>query len=359
MSPDLCINPDELVSSAYEILVEGQKIPDLAEADVTRIVYRDALDSLDGFRIELANWNTEKRDFTHGDSDLFAPGKKLELKLGYEDPKYAPSTVIKGLITGLSASFSTDKAPKVVVLGVNELQKARGEPKSVVYLKKKDSEIARAIGGKLGFTVKVDSSAMAREPANEYLLQQNVDDIVFLFQRARVNGYDLLLEEDGKTLYFGPTKTLRGQTIVIPFEGTSLDFEAEVSVRDQLAEVEVRAWNPLAAAAKDRLWVAKSKKLGGLFESAYSKRRQILTDHLVSTRGEAQALADGRLLANRQQQLMGRGSLVGVPGLRAGAKIRLQELGKRFSGEYRVTSSRHTLDSREGYTTHFECRREP
>lgn len=359
MSDEYHINPDELVSSAYEILVDGRKVNDLVEADVTRIVYRDAFDSLDGFRIELANWNTEKNDFTYSENDLFAPGKTLELKLGYEDPKYAPSTMIKGLISGLAASFPTDRSPKVTVIGINQLQKARDEPKSAVFIEKKDSEIARAIGGKLGFTVKVDSSAMAREPVNAYLLQQNVDDIVFLFQRARVNGYDLLLEDDGKTLYFGPTKTLRRQVIVIPFEGTSLDFEAEISVRDQLAEVEVRAWNPLATSAKDRLWVARSKKLGGQFEKAYAKRRQVLTDHMVNTCGEAQALADGRLWANRQQQLTGRGSLVGVPGLRAGAKIRLEQMGKRFGGQYRVVSSRHTLDSRQGYTTHFDCRREP
>jgi phage protein D len=55
--------------------------------------------------------------------------------------------------------------------------------------------------------------------------------------------------------------------------------------------------------------------------------------------------------------LMGTGSTVGLPDLRASSVVYLDGLGKRFSGRYFVTGTTHTIGD-SGYTTQFECRRE-
>ena len=56
-------------------------------------------------------------------------------------------------------------------------------------------------------------------------------------------------------------------------------------------------------------------------------------------------------------RLTGSGSAVGDPRIRAGAVIRLEGLGPDFSGDYRVSSATHTIDT-NGYRTTFEVRKE-
>jgi phage protein D len=56
-------------------------------------------------------------------------------------------------------------------------------------------------------------------------------------------------------------------------------------------------------------------------------------------------------------RLTGSGSAVGNPNIRAGAVIRLEGIGPDFSGDYRVTSATHSIDS-GGYRTQFEVRKD-
>jgi phage protein D len=56
-------------------------------------------------------------------------------------------------------------------------------------------------------------------------------------------------------------------------------------------------------------------------------------------------------------RLTGSGSAIGDPRIRAGAIIRLEGLGPDFSGDYRVSSVTHVIDS-GGYRTNFQVRKE-
>src|SRR6185436_18725637 len=64
-----------------------------------------------------------------------------------------------------------------------------------------------------------------------------------------------------------------------------------------------------------------------------------------------------KLLARLNQRLTGSGSTVGDLRIRAGQVMRLEGVGERFGGLYRITSATHTLDA-GGYRTQFEVRKE-
>jgi hypothetical protein len=74
-------------------------------------------------------------------------------------------------------------------------------------------------------------------------------------------------------------------------------------------------------------------------------------------------IANSALLILRQlrqklnKRLTGSGTTVGDPHIRSGAVIRLEGLGPDFSGDYRVSSATHTVDS-SGYRTSFEVFKE-
>jgi phage protein D len=65
-----------------------------------------------------------------------------------------------------------------------------------------------------------------------------------------------------------------------------------------------------------------------------------------------------RELRNKiNNRLTGSGSAIGDPRIRAGAIVRVEGLGPDFSGDYRVTSATHAMDT-GGYRTNFEARKE-
>ena len=70
------------------------------------------------------------------------------------------------------------------------------------------------------------------------------------------------------------------------------------------------------------------------------------------------ALVVVRELRNKlNNRLTGTGSAIGDPRIRAGVIMRLEGLGPDFSGNYRVTSASHSIDT-GGYRTNFEVRKE-
>src|SRR5262249_22785435 len=64
-----------------------------------------------------------------------------------------------------------------------------------------------------------------------------------------------------------------------------------------------------------------------------------------------------RLIPRLNERLTGSGSTIGDPRLTAGTVLRLEGLGVQFGGLYRITGTRHTIDS-SGYRTSFEVRKE-
>jgi len=57
------------------------------------------------------------------------------------------------------------------------------------------------------------------------------------------------------------------------------------------------------------------------------------------------------------KRLTGSGSCVGDPTIRAGQLIRLDGMGPDFSGDYRISTATHSIDT-SGYRTTFEAFRE-
>jgi hypothetical protein len=63
------------------------------------------------------------------------------------------------------------------------------------------------------------------------------------------------------------------------------------------------------------------------------------------------------LRAKLNNRVTGSGSAIGDPRIRAGAVMRLEGLGPDFSGDYRIKSATHAIDS-GGYRTNFEVFKE-
>jgi Bacteriophage probable baseplate hub protein len=95
----------------------------------------------------------------------------------------------------------------------------------------------------------------------------------------------------------------------------------------------------------------------GVQEPDLAKKLEIVVDRPLQSEAEARMLATNQLRQIGEVLVEAKGKTVGLPDLRAGVKIEIKGLGKRFTGTYLVTGTTHSIGD-SGYTTDFNARME-
>lgn len=355
----------------FEVKIGEQPLQRDVVRDITTVTYKDNIAEIDSFEITISNWDAEKRDFKYSDGDLFLPGKKVELWMGYYG-KDRLRLMLTGEITSLRPSFPAAGSPTLAISGLNLLHRLRKSQQSFAYVNKKDSQIAREIANRIPIDIVTDSNAEADEELYPYVLQQNQYDIIFLMERARRVGYDLFVIEEGSNgqaqqsaLYFGPSDNVKHVTYELKYGLSMMEFSPTLTTANQVGEVTVRAWDNVKKEMIEEKATRSDLKTKGVgqagnqqaIEQAFNQRQEIVANKPVTSKTEAKKLAVETLENIAKDMVKATCSTVGVPDLRAGGIIMIQGVGKRFSGRYFVTATTHTIGD-GGYTTQFECRRE-
>jgi len=217
----------------------------------------------------------------------------------------------------------------------------------------------------LGVSVRTDPQAAQLEPVMPSVMMVNEYPIVFLMRRARARGYDVFLGRDaaGKPeLYFGPSRRIRDRTYRLVYGQSLVSAKAAIQTAKQVKSVTVFGW--------DR---ATKKQLKGecKIDDADLKdippqvrefarrngRDEVITDFPVRTAEMAKKHAVEVLQAQRLEQIVVDGAVVGLPDLRAGRNVELGGLGTVLNGRYFLTSTKHVI-SDSGYRTTFSARLE-
>ena len=228
---------------AFEMRLRGANVPRDVIRDVMQVSFKDNLTDVDSFDVTINNWDAEARTFKYSDDYLFDPGTEIELWMGYHDSSL--SLMITGEIVELRPSFPSAGQPTLVIHGLDLLHRLRKEQRSKAYVAKTDTEIARQIAGDLGITLApLSSDVLALEPRNDYLIQDNTYDIVFLLDRARRIGYDLRVLESGtdgsvqdRQLYFAPSTSVGRPTYELVYGKSLVEFQPNLSTANQVGSV--------------------------------------------------------------------------------------------------------------------------
>jgi phage protein D len=371
---------------AFEVKMRGAPLPRELVRDVVEVTYEDGLDKVDGFTLTLNNWDAERRTPKFlglgGDPklwDLVKPGNEVQLLMGYTGRQADLRVMTTGYITALDADFPEAGAPRVTVRGLNVLDRFRVKQYTWSWPAERagtvnDSQIARDLARKpdtppgrpgLGFDVRVDKQAAAREPRMPFVMMANQYPIVFLMQRARRVGYDLFIGRDpGDTkeyLYFGPSQRVADRTYKFEWGKSIVSVKPTISTARAARTVTVQGWD------RERKQQLRGEATiadhgGDLAETVRTLAQQqgrdeVVTDQPVNTQREADQMAWDLLhkLANEVIQVTV--VVVGLPDLRAGRRVELGRLGAQLDGMYFVTETTHTI-SDNGYRTTFKARRE-
>jgi uncharacterized protein len=377
----------------YEVKIEGANLPRDVLFDVRSVTYRDDVDGLDSFDLVVNNWDEVRRAFKYIGSEtkaqlekghpdyprvtLFEPcGKEVVLQMGYGN---GFTTMLKGSFTTMQPSYG-DGAAELTVSGLNVLHQLRRKQYTTTWVDKKDSEIAQDIAqrtdnGRKRFPlpIKIDDEALGKEKPLPLVTQDNAYDIDFLFQRARKRGYVMFIQEEDKTLgrerqlYFGPSKPgmipgIRDVVFEFAWGRSMMEFKPTIKTANQIAKVTVRGWHrtrkePISRTVDlDDERITANKDLHRVI-NACAAREEMVVDEPVFTNCEARERAIAILLDQTKELVTADVKVVGLPDLRAGQIVVINQLGARLSGKYFVTRTQHTIDD-SGYLTTFSCRRE-
>jgi Bacteriophage probable baseplate hub protein len=390
---DESIQQGDFYVPRFEIKIAGVNLPLDVLRDVEQVTYKDNVKELDSFELTVNNWDAEAQDFKYVGSEtadslaknplhlLFNPCRhNVDVFMGYGENL---SLMVTGNFTTLEPNFSSG-APTLNVRGLNVLHKLRRKPFSYAWEGEKTSNIAKSFETlpdpsdrkqkRFPLPVEIDPNSIETEEKITYLAQNNQYDIDFLLALARRIGYVVFVKEEERKknrvvkprrLYFGPSDAKHPdspKTFELKWGISLMDFKPTLTTANQIKSVTVHGWNrstkqPITGRAS--LDDPKSKLNRDLYKHLENcdAREERVVDEPVFTQDEADERAMGILLERSKDLVKASGTCVGLPELRAGQRVKIAGLGARFSGEYFITDTTHTIND-AGYVTKFNGRRE-
>lgn len=322
---------------------------------IVNVVVEDDLNLPSMFTLELVSKQNKDRTVPWTDESRLSLGAQVEISMGYGDER---ESLIVGEITSLEPTFSIDAPPTLLVRGLDRRHCLNRTRRTRSFVGQKDSDIAEQIGADAGVLVAAIDSAVT----HPYVLQCNQTDLEFLRERARRMRYELAME--GEVLLFRPVANDGSSVVTLTLSGDLFEFRPRMSVVP-LTEINVLGWDPKekqAITATARVG-NETSKMGGeksaaqVADDLLSTQVETVVRSPVASQAEADQIAIAQLNAAGLDFIRGEGRSRGRTDVRAGTVIRIDDLGKRFSGQYYVTSVLHRYSRRDGYLTDFRAQR--
>jgi uncharacterized protein involved in type VI secretion and phage assembly len=215
------------------------------------------------------------------------------------------------------------------------------------------SDIASKIVGEAGLPVQAEPT----RDVYPFEQQSNETDWDYLWRLATRVSYELACV-DGK-IHFRRPGTTAGPPVKLEWGKDLRAFHPRATAVSQIEKVTVSGWDPKTkrrvtanaerAKLDSSIGLQRDKVAGGLGGGTI-----VVSDQIVTSQGEADALAQSTLDRVANAWLEAEGVSHGNPKIRAGAKVQISGVGTRFGGEYLVTQSTHVMRGQKGYDTEFE-----
>jgi uncharacterized protein len=381
----------------FQIKINGQDLPAAVRSTVTSVSYEDGTQAADRVEVGLANvdlrwlqnhirglgfqpYPSGVRVGAVGRLDAAPDGtfdidNKLSLAIGYApDPL---EDVFVGEVTGVEASFPNGGVPTMTLIAHDYLNRLSQGSYARGFGFLPDAITAAILSAENLLLPIIDPAVIAGSTAIAVLniifkgtgrKQKGQSDLQLLEEIAQQYDADFWVE--GDVLYLSRFIKEYTPRLTLTWGESLLDFSPRVSLVGQVVGVSARfilREIPLAFLVTvfwdfDRESLGISVVPGAAAAVAKSLSGGIITliDRPIGSPADItnSALMLAHELRNKlNNRLTGRGSAIGDPRIRAGAVIRLEGLGPDFSGDYRVSSATHSIDS-GGYRTNFMVRKE-
>ena len=327
-------NPGQV---SCKIFIEGAETD--AGVRVQSVQVNRFINRLPSATIVLADGEVSRQTFETSDSDLFVPGKKIEIALGYQTQS---NTVFKGIVVSQSNTLDAGNSELVVVCQ-DEAVKMTLQKKYACFNDMAASEAAEQIIGKYSLENEIEET----NGTIESLVQFNQTDWDFVMQLLDNAGLICLLE-DG--VFHARKPDLQQQkSIDVIYGATLMNYTGKLDARLQAQETVFSSWNPDSGeleevnAAEPDLQESGNLTATGLAEKLSHQKSEFRFPYKKDPE-VLQAQADAWLQKQRLSKIRARIRFQGTPQARPGTFIEAGGIGARFSGPLFVSGITHIFE---------------
>ncbi len=342
--------------SQWYIKVAGRNVSEEIMDDIISIEVDNSLHLPDMFSIHLRDQLGGSGSYKWMDSNTLDLGKPVVISA---DPKgeEEKGELLSGEITAIEPEFIKDIGAAILVRGYDKSHRLHRGKKTASFLQQSDSQIVSKIAQTCGLQADVE----ATRPTHEHVIQDNQTDMEFIQERAWRNGY--FVYADHNKLIFRSKPATSGPAPVLKWGENLHEFQARLTTADQVEKAEVHSWDTSqkkailgtkASPSPIKPGISGETHGGNAARKAFGGQSvEVVIDHPVDTLEEANAIAQSVINEKCNAFLQAEGTCDGNPAVRAGATVKIEGIGKKFSGSYLITHAIHRYDS-SGYTTWFE-----
>jgi len=320
------------------IKIEENEIPRTIQVD--SITVNKEINRIPWAKVILIDGDASSENFEASNGSLFIPGKKMEIKCGYESDNF---TIFKGIIIKMNIKVRSGGSSVLILECRDETVKMTVGRKSKYFLQVKDSDIISKITGTYsGFTTLVDTTKVTHKE----VIQYDCSDWDFVVARAEANGR-FCFPDDGqlniKTLQLSQTPVLS-----LLYGATMLEFDAEIDARNQFKKVTSKSWNYSDQKILETEASDPGVALNGNLSSSDLAKVIGLDNYILDHGGnveetELQAWGDALHLKHQLARVRGRVKCKGTHTVKPGMIIKLEGVGDRFNGKAFVSGIQHFI----------------
>lgn len=352
------VSDEAKLTPKYELSLDGEPVDIAVQEAVILIRVKQHLQLADMLEVRLSN-----PDLAWIESETFIEGKKLSVKLGYEETGI--EHVAEGEIVRREVEFPIHGPVILTLVAMGKKFHLKKGAHTEAYVDKKDSDIVRDLAESMGLQADVDDSGIVQP----YVLQVAKDHLSFIRERAARLGFEFRIDRDNSKLVFKRPQTSQQPAAKLEWGGVGpnglLEFRARLSTDAQVSKVTVRGWDPkqkrevtASATPSDVVFGFGGQRTGAaVAEETYGQREVLYVDRPVSMADDATAMAKSIINAAASRYCEAEGCCQGDPAIQPGGVLEIAGTGKRFDGKYFVNAVLHYFEPRTGYSTHFGLNR--
>jgi uncharacterized protein involved in type VI secretion and phage assembly len=339
--------PNPNPTSGVEVLIDGQKLPQELMKQFLDVQVKDSL-----FKPDTAVLRLRDPYATIIDHALLTVGKAIDIKMSKAE-ETAVKPLFKGEIVALEPEF-TEQDCIVAVRAYDKGYKLHAKRVSRTFQDQKAEDMVRQVGAEAGLAAgTLESTGVV----HKFFQQSMETNWEFCWRLAAMSNFEFVVEE---SRFHFRRRAAKGAAAHIVWGNDLLAFRPRVSGVGQPKDVTVANFDPVAKqlvsgrAATPATPIRTEAANGrGAVVGQLAGGSVVVADRVVANQGEAEKLAQSTLDRIAGSFVEAEGKAMGNPAIRAGSTLTITKVGKRFSGDYVLTQTTHTVRSGERYTTSF------
>ncbi len=344
----------------FEVEIENQKLAANISKLIMEVSIKEKLDEGVSFTLTMHDeFDMTKQEFKWlDDHRFFDVGNKIKIKMGYGSNLHS---MVMGNVTSIEPSFFAGETTTLTIGGQDlSYDYIKRTFPARTFVDRKHSDIARTIASEAGLLPVIDETEKLQK-----IIQKDNDETYYAFLEKLKEEVGYQFSVEGQTMYFVKPGDEKKEILTLALGKDIVSFRPSMRTSGLLTEVEVRGHNPRdpntpiigrASAGSERPQEQGRKTGSQLMNDRVGHVRKVISDAIVNSVEQANALAQSVLNKASDTLVEGECESIGLPQIRTGVNVKLEKMGKKFSGKYYVKETTHTIND-SGYRTRFSVKR--